>query len=79
MKLRIDLLEHLTAEDLMEEVMANNHRYNPERLLAKTGIGSLRPANAEEREKELERCVELTRRLEERARKRCDAGTLPTA
>jgi len=69
MKLRVDLLEHLTAEDLMEEVLANNHRYKPEPLLSKTGTGSLSPASIEERAREVERCMELTRRLEERARK----------
>jgi hypothetical protein len=30
MKLRLDLLEHLTDEDILEEVLANNHRYKPE-------------------------------------------------
>ena len=69
MKLRLDLLEHLTGEDLLEEVLANNHRYKPEPLLSKTGTGSLSSASTEERAKEVERCTELTRRLEERARK----------
>jgi len=32
MKLRLDLLEHLTDEDILEEVLANNHRYKPERF-----------------------------------------------
>jgi hypothetical protein len=27
MKLRLDLLEHLTAEDILEEARANQHRY----------------------------------------------------
>ncbi len=69
MKLRLDLLEHLTAEDLMEEVLANNHRYKPEPLLSKTGTGSLSPASIDERAKEVERCMELTRKLEERAKR----------
>jgi hypothetical protein len=43
MKLRLDLLEHLTADDLLEEVLANNHRYKAEPLLSKTGTGSLSP------------------------------------
>ena len=30
MKLRLDLLEHLTDQDILEEVLANNHRYKPE-------------------------------------------------
>ena len=40
MKFRLDLVEQLTAQDLMEEVLANNHRYKPEPLLSKTGTGS---------------------------------------
>ena len=69
MKLRTDLLEHLTEADLMEEVLANNHRYKPEPLLSKTGTGSLSSASTEERAKEVEHSMELTRKLEARARK----------
>jgi hypothetical protein len=42
MKPRLDLLEHLKAEDILEEVLANNHRYKAEPLLSKTGVGSLK-------------------------------------
>jgi len=42
MKLRTDLLEHLTDEDIMEEVLANNHRYKAEPLLSKTALGVCR-------------------------------------
>jgi hypothetical protein len=52
MKLRLDLLEHLTDEDILEEVLANNHRYKPEPLLSKTGVGSLSSASTEERAQE---------------------------
>ena len=69
MKLRLDLLEHLKDEDILEEVLANNHRYKPEPLLSKTGVGSLSSASTEERAQEVERSTELIRRLEERARK----------
>ena len=69
MKLRLDLLEHLTDEDIMEEVLANNHRYKPEPLLSKTGVGSLSSASTEERAQEVARSTELIRKLEERARK----------
>jgi hypothetical protein len=41
MKLRLDLLEHLTAEDILEEAVATVHRFKPEPLLSKTGTGSL--------------------------------------
>ena len=69
MKLRIDLLEHLKDEDILEEVLANNHRYKPEPLLSKTGVGSLSSASTEERVQEAARSTALIQRLEERARK----------
>ena len=55
MKLRLDLLEHLTDEDILEEVLANNHRYKPEPLFSKTGVGSLSSASTEERANEVAR------------------------
>ncbi len=51
-RLRLDLLEHVTSEDLMESALANLSRYKPEHLLAKTGIVYLRSATPEEREEE---------------------------
>ena len=69
MKLRLDLLEHLTDQDILEEALASVHRFKPEPLLSKTGTGSLLSASIEERAKEVERCTELTRRLEARASK----------
>lgn len=67
MKLRVDLLKHLTEQDILEEVLANNHRYQAEPLFARTGVGSLRPASPEERLHEIERCQTLIQRLIERA------------
>lgn len=52
MKLRLDLLEHLKDEDILEEVLANNHRYKPEPRFSKTGVGSLSSASTEERAQE---------------------------
>ena len=69
MKLRLDLLEHLKDEDILEEVLANNHRYKPEPLFSKTGVGSLSSASTEERAQEEARSTALIQRLEERARK----------
>lgn len=63
-----DLLEHLTAEDLLEEVLANNHRYKPEPLLSKTGTGSLSSASIEERAQEEARSTTLIERLKKRAK-----------
>ena len=74
MKLRLDLLEHLTADDILEEVLANNHRYKPEPLLSKTGTGSLSPASIEERAQEEARNMELIRRLTERSKRNGTKG-----
>ena len=67
MKLRLDLLEHLTDEDILEEVLANNHRYKPEPLFSKTGVGSLRSATPEERAQEEARSAALAERIKKRA------------
>ena len=48
----LDLLEHLTDEDILEEVLANNHRYKPEPNFSRTGVGTLSPASTEERAQE---------------------------
>jgi hypothetical protein len=69
MKLRLDLLEHLTAEDVRRAASESVHRYKPELLFSKTGTGSLSSASTEERARELEHSMELTRKLEKRARR----------
>ena len=66
MKLRLDLLEHLTDEDILEEVLANNHRYKPEPLFSKTGVGSLSSASTEERAQEEARSTARIQRAMER-------------
>ncbi len=68
MKLRLDLLEHLTAEDLRQAAEESVHRFKPEPNFSKTGTGTLSPASTEERAKEVKHSMELTRRLEQRAR-----------
>ena len=67
MKLRLDLLEHLTDQDILEEVLANNHRYKPEPLFSKTGVGYLRSATPEERAQEEARSEALAERVKKRA------------
>jgi len=67
MKLRLDLLEHLRDEDILGEVLANNHRYKPEPLLSKTGVGSLSSATTEERAQEVARSTALIQKLKARA------------
>ena len=66
MKLRLDLLEHLTDEDILQEVLANNHRYKPEPLFSKTGVGSLSSASTEERAQEEARSTARIQRAMER-------------
>ena len=68
MKLRTDLLEHLTDQDILEEVLANNHRYKPEPLFSKTGVGSLSSASTGERAQEEARSTALIERLKKRQR-----------
>jgi hypothetical protein len=69
MKLRLDLLEQLTTDDIRKEAEASVHRFKPEPLLSKTGTGSLSSASTEERAKEVEHSMVLTRRLQARVRK----------
>ena len=52
MKLRLDLLEHLSDQDILDEVLANNHRYKAEANFSKTGVGTLSSASIEERAQE---------------------------
>jgi len=74
MKLRLDLLEHLRDEDILGEVLANNHRYKPEPLLSKTGVGSLSSATTEERAQEVARSTALIQKLKARAVKNGSDG-----
>jgi len=69
MKLRLDLLEHLTGEDLRQAAEQTVHRFKPEPNFSKTGTGTLSSASTEERAKEVEHSMELTRKLEQRARR----------
>ena len=66
-KLRLDLLKHVTPEDIMEEALANISRYKPEPLFSKTGVGYLRPATPEEVKAEMARSEARIKRVEARA------------
>ncbi len=68
MKLRPDLVKQLTAEDFMEEVLSNNHRYKAEPNFSQTGVGSLSSASIEERAQEEARNTDLIRKLRERSK-----------
>ena len=52
MKFRPDLVKKLKPEMLREGILANTHRYKPEPLLSKTGVGSLSSATTEDRARE---------------------------
>ena len=67
MKLRIDLLEHLMDEDILEMVEKNNHRYKQEPLFSKTGTGSLSSASTEQRAQDVEDSMALIAKLQKRA------------
>jgi hypothetical protein len=75
MKLRLDLLKHLTTEDIAQAAEATVHRFKPEPLFSRTGVGSLSPTSTEDRVREEAHSKELTRKLEERARKSGEKGT----
>ena len=79
MKLRLDLLEHLTDQDILEEVLANNHRYKPEPNFSKTGVGSLSSASIEERAQEEARSTALIKRLKQRLRESGKKSEMPTS
>jgi hypothetical protein len=69
MKLRLDLLEHLTAEDIRKAAEESVHRFKAEPNFSKTGTGMLSSASTEERAKEVEHSMDLTRKLRRRARR----------
>jgi hypothetical protein len=63
MKLRLDLLKYLTAEDIAEAAAESIDRFKPEPLFAKTGKGYLRPATPEEKVKEMENSERRIKRM----------------
>lgn len=74
MKLRLDLLEKLTTEDILEEAAANQHRYKAEPTFCKTGTGHLSPRSTEDSAREAERSTALTEKLTTRLRETGKSG-----
>jgi hypothetical protein len=74
MKLRLDLLKHLTAADILEEAAANQHRYKAEPSFSKTGVGSLVSVSTEERAQEEARSTALIQKLKKRLQKSRNKG-----
>jgi hypothetical protein len=68
MKLRLDLLKELTAQDILEEAAANQHRYKAEPTFSKTGTGHLSPRSTEDSACEAERSMALGEKLTKRLR-----------
>jgi len=66
MKLRLDLLEQLTDEDILAEAAANQHRYKAEPSFSKTGVGHLSPRSTGDSANEAVRSRELIRKLTKR-------------
>lgn len=69
MKLRFDLLDHLTSQDILEEAAANQHRYKAEPTFSKTGTGYLSPKSTEDSVREEERSGALGKKLIKRSQK----------
>jgi hypothetical protein len=66
MKLRLDLLKELTAQDILEEAAANQHRYKAEPTFSKTGTGHLSPRSIEDSVREAARSTALGEKLTKR-------------
>ena len=79
MKLRLDLLEHLKDEDILKEVLANNHRYKPEPLFSKTGVGSLSSASTKERAQEEARSTARIQKAMQRLKQNGGKGKMKPA
>jgi hypothetical protein len=78
MKLRLDLLEKLTAADILEEAKANQHRYKAEPSFSKTGTGHLSPRSMTDSASEAARSKALTRKLTRRLRENGKNGAHPS-
>ena len=66
MKLRIDLLEYMRPEDILDFAGWDIERWSAEPVFGKTGKGYLGPMTPELRAKEMEMMEEIRRRLEAR-------------
>ena len=67
MKLRLDLLEHLTMEDVLEGALLTNHRYTAAPVFSTTGVGQLKTATPEDSAAEDAYTEAMIARVKERA------------
>jgi hypothetical protein len=77
MKLRLDLLEQLTAADILKEAAVNQHRYKAEPSFSKTGTGYLSSRSTADSANEAARSEALTKKLTRRLRKNGKNGVRP--
>ncbi len=77
MKLRLDLLAHLTADDILEEAAANQHRYKAEPTFSKTGRGHLSLRSTTDSANEAARSEALTRKLTQRLKQSGNKNAAP--
>lgn len=78
MKLRIDLLDHLMDEDILRAVEKNSHRYKPEPLFSKTGVGSLSSSSTEQSAREAADSTASMEKLRKRAQSSGKPSGQPT-
>jgi len=70
MKLRVDLLAHLTFKDVLNEALHHQHQYEAESVFAKTGAGKLKPLSPTERAEDQKRGASLAAKLKRRNAKK---------
>jgi len=63
MKLRYDLAAKVTPDMVLEEALANQHRYKAEPLFSQTGTGSLLSASTSDYAAEVARSMARIRKL----------------
>lgn len=63
MKFRFDLASKVTPDMVLEEALANQHRYTAEPLLSQTGTGSLLSASTSDYAAEVERSTARIQQL----------------
>lgn len=64
MKLRLDLLELVREEDIID--FGDTHRYSAEPVFAKTGVGYLKPATEADIAREIQASEEFQQKLLQR-------------
>jgi hypothetical protein len=77
MKLRLDLLERLTAADILKEAVGNPHRCKAEPAFSKTGTDCLSSTSTGDSAEEVAHLKALTRKLVRGLKKNGKNGARP--